>query len=637
MLYKSLKKTGHLLMALFLFSLNLYSDNESIKNGVLDLRNRDFEKDGIYHLSGQYEFYYNGFILSKDFDTLSKKHYLKVPGTWQGQFWYGVKMKDTAYGTYHLRILVNQKCRNLAFKLPNQSAAYKFYVNDSLVFQNGSIGKSRHEEIPQSLQSVYNFTNQSDTIDIVYQVSNFHYRKGGLWKTPSIGTDSEIQHYKNIKIANDYWLAGILFLFTFTILIFYFYRRKERISLFFGFFGLIGLFRVMATGEVFVTAIFPNFNWEIMVKFELIPFFLAPAIITLIVFTLFRKENVKWIAYAIVFISALFCLFVLFTPAIISSYLVSPYYYFYLLCLPYFLYVFTISIVRKREGALLLLIGFISALSGMVFEVLYYSYVVNFYIPGFFGVCILLFAQVILLASRFSSSFTRIENFASELEETVKIRTFDLRNERDKNEQLLLNTLPVKVVQDLKEFGKTEPEKFENVTVYFSDVVGFTNLSTGLDPALLISELNEIFTAFDDIMQKYDCERIKTIGDAYMAVCGMPQKDEQHAVKMLNASIQIIKYLEERNKKTKLQWRIRIGINTGRVVGGVVGVKKYIYDVFGDTINTASRMESNSEPMRINVSEATYQITKDKFKYTVRKPAEIKGKGLMQMYFLEIE
>ncbi|MCF8364429.1 MAG: hypothetical protein K9H16_01515 [Bacteroidales bacterium] len=221
------------------------------------------------------------------------------------------------------------------------------------------------------------------------------------------------------------------------------------------------------------------------------------------------------------------------------------------------------------------------------------------------------------------------------LEHQVKERTAELESEKEKTEQLLLNTLPLKVVNELKLNGISEPESFENVTVYFSDIVGFTNISTQLEPAALIAELNEMFTAFDDIMERNHCERIKTIGDAYLAVCGMPDKHENHAELMAKSAIEICTYLDQRNQNSKIQWRIRIGLHSGKVVGGIVGVKKYIYDVFGDTINTTSRMESNSEPMRINVSETTYHLLADKFEFTPRQPMEIKGKGLMCMYFLE--
>jgi len=216
--------------------------------------------------------------------------------------------------------------------------------------------------------------------------------------------------------------------------------------------------------------------------------------------------------------------------------------------------------------------------------------------------------------------------------------------EKDKNEQLLLNTLPIKVVNDLKENGKSDPQKFQDVTVSFSDIVGFTQASSKLDPKELINELNSIYTAFDEIMINYDCERIKTIGDAYLAVCGMPQKNSRHAEMMLKASLEIIDFIKKRNTTSQLQWQMRIGLHSGNVVGGIVGVKKYIYDVFGDTINTASRMESNSVPMRVNISEQTFLLIKDKefiksnqITFQKRDPVLVKGKGEMKMYFATSE
>lgn len=216
--------------------------------------------------------------------------------------------------------------------------------------------------------------------------------------------------------------------------------------------------------------------------------------------------------------------------------------------------------------------------------------------------------------------------------------------EKDKNERLLLNTLPIKVVNDLKENGKSDPQKFRDVTVCFSDIVGFTQASAQLDPRQLINELNDIYSAFDEIMIKYDCERIKTIGDAYLAVCGMPQKNENHAEMMLRASLEILQYIAERNTSSQLQWQMRIGLHSGNVVGGIVGVKKYIYDVFGDTINTASRMESNSMPKRVNISAETFMLLKDttyikanNITFEKRTPIRVKGKGIMEMYFINTQ
>lgn len=207
--------------------------------------------------------------------------------------------------------------------------------------------------------------------------------------------------------------------------------------------------------------------------------------------------------------------------------------------------------------------------------------------------------------------------------------------EKARSEKLLLNILPHKIADELKEYGKTEPECYENVTVLFSDIVGFTEISGCMEPSLLIAELNDIFTEFDRIIRKNSCERIKTIGDAYLCVCGIPEASEAHAFNVLTSAVEMMRYIKARNERFEMKWPIRIGVHSGKVVAGVVGVEKYIYDVFGDTINTTSRMESNSEPMKINVSSQTYELTRDKFSFIERGEMHVKGKGPVRMYFLE--
>ncbi len=211
-----------------------------------------------------------------------------------------------------------------------------------------------------------------------------------------------------------------------------------------------------------------------------------------------------------------------------------------------------------------------------------------------------------------------------------------IESEKQKTEKLLLNILPSKIAKDLKETGKTKPEYFENVTVCFSDMIDFTYLSSQLEPEILIDELNTIFTAFDNIAEKNQCERIKTIGDAYLCVCGLPEKNPHHAENIVHSAIEFIDYLKQRNKTAKIKWEIRVGIHTGKVIAGVVGIKKYIYDVFGDTINIGSRMELHSEAMKINISETTYQIIKNNFEIIERGEIDVKGKGKMKMYFVKM-
>ena len=227
--------------------------------------------------------------------------------------------------------------------------------------------------------------------------------------------------------------------------------------------------------------------------------------------------------------------------------------------------------------------------------------------------------------------YSRLSHVQAELKSQYDL----VRIEQEKNEALLANILPQKVIADLKEHGKTKPETFEGVSVFFSDIVGFTSISSTLKPADLIEELSDMFSEFDEIMETHGCERIKTIGDAYMAVAGFTDSDPKaNAKKMVQASAQIIEHLKQRAKSGGIDWKIRVGIHSGDIVGGIVGNRKYLYDVFGDTVNTASRMESNSEVMRINVSEHTRALLGDAFEVEERGAFQIKGKGSMKMFFV---
>ena len=217
----------------------------------------------------------------------------------------------------------------------------------------------------------------------------------------------------------------------------------------------------------------------------------------------------------------------------------------------------------------------------------------------------------------------------------ARVKThLELVEKRVKSERLLHNILPAKVITDLKEKGTSAPQCFANVTVLFSDIVGFTQAAAEISPEILINELNELFTAFDNIIAQNHSERIKTIGDAYLAVCGMPEENPDHAVNIVTAAQQFIEFLQKRNQTARHQWQIRIGIHSGEVVGGIVGVKKYIYDIFGDAVNMASRVESSCTPMRIAISESTYRLTTDKFVFEQRPLIELKGKGPTNLYYL---
>ncbi|MEZ4951363.1 MAG: adenylate/guanylate cyclase domain-containing protein [Saprospiraceae bacterium] len=202
---------------------------------------------------------------------------------------------------------------------------------------------------------------------------------------------------------------------------------------------------------------------------------------------------------------------------------------------------------------------------------------------------------------------------------------------RKLSDKLLLNILPENVAAELKEKGKAAARKFEDVTVLFSDFKGFTTYSENMPADELVAILDDYFKAFDTIITNSGLEKIKTIGDAYMCVGGMPTSDPDHAQKVVKAALEMQKVMAEKTAG----WQLRIGIHTGPVVAGIVGTKKFAYDIWGDTVNTAARMEQNSEPGKINISQSTFEKVKEHFKCSYRGKIQAKNKGELDMYFVE--
>lgn len=229
-----------------------------------------------------------------------------------------------------------------------------------------------------------------------------------------------------------------------------------------------------------------------------------------------------------------------------------------------------------------------------------------------------------------------LETEKERLEEEVTIRTQEIVSEKQKSDDLLRNILPQEIADELKERGSSEARYFDHVSVIFTDFVDFTKAGERFTPQELVDELHSCFKAFDNIISKYHIEKIKTIGDAYLAVSGLPAADKSHAENTVRAALEIREFMRERKQQfPDRTFRIRIGIHSGAVVAGIVGVKKFAYDIWGDTVNTAARMEQSSESDKINISATTYELVKDTFECTYRGEIAAKNKGDMEMYFVE--
>ena len=227
-----------------------------------------------------------------------------------------------------------------------------------------------------------------------------------------------------------------------------------------------------------------------------------------------------------------------------------------------------------------------------------------------------------------------IEEQNKTLDLTVTERTLELNSKKANIQELLYNMMPMSIAKELEGKGSSPPIRHDAVTILFTDFVGFTQASSIMPANRMVSELNEIFSEFDRIIQECGVEKIKTIGDSYMAVAGAPTYCDDHALRCARAALGIIKYIKNRNTNATFKWSLRVGLHTGPDVAGVIGNKRIAYDIWGDSVNIASRMESASESDRVNISAYTFDLIRDQFKCEYRGKIPVKGKGEIDMYFI---
>ena len=224
-------------------------------------------------------------------------------------------------------------------------------------------------------------------------------------------------------------------------------------------------------------------------------------------------------------------------------------------------------------------------------------------------------------------------------EKLLETKNVSLGLEKQKSDNLLLNILPYETAEELKHTGTAKSRRFNMVTVLFTDFKGFTNASENMDPEQLVHEIDFYFSKFDEITSKYNVEKIKTIGDSYLCAGGIPEESSTHAHDVVMAALDIQEFMQkhktEKEDKGESFFEVRLGIHSGPVVAGIVGTKKFAYDIWGDTVNVASRMESSGQVGKVNISETTYHLIKDHFTCIHRGKIAAKSKGEVDMYFVE--
>ncbi len=304
---------------------------------------------------------------------------------------------------------------------------------------------------------------------------------------------------------------------------------------------------------------------------------------------------------------------------------------------PILIFISVNLVLRKHKPSVFFFIANLFFFAGVTVLLLSLTKVISpviFGIPGVTFYQVGLMAQMSLFSLGIGNRINEMKHLKNQ-EEIERLRADQLVKEKEQTRNLLLNTLPESTVDELIQNGKVKPRSYENVTILFMDIVSFTNHVEKLSPSELIERLDYYYKKFDEINTKYHIEKIKTIGDAYLAVCGIPEDVESHAINVARASIEIMEFINTEIARNGDNFNLRIGIHTGSVIAGLVGITKFAYDIWGDAVNIAARMEQNSDPGKINLSESTYLMVKDQFNCIHRGKIQAKNKGKIDMYYLE--
>jgi class 3 adenylate cyclase len=653
----------------FILLFNLYhcKQNQEIIipkaiKGVLDLRSWDFNYQnfrgtGIINLDGEWEFYWNEFldptnIVGAEYiqPLQDKINYISVPNSWNG---HNVSPNNDiphiidgdGHATYRLKFITNQTS-GLSIQLPTMGTAYKLFINGKLITMVGQIGITPEESKPDYKVQIVRIPEvASGEYELIFHISNFNYKQGGIWYPIPIGLDRDIVKEREKNLFVDIFLAGSLLIMGLYHLGLFSVKRKDSSALWFGIICILVSLRTLLTGEFYFYTLFPNFPFDLGVKLEYIAFYLGIPFFILYLREIFPEDSPKIPIRVMQISSYLLLIPVIIFPPRIFTHTVLVMEVIAILAILLGLFIFIRAIFSNREGAKSFLAGSIFLILAIVNDILHTNLIIytGFYTPT--GLFIFIFSQAFLLSARFAKAFTQVEDLSENLEHKVIERTEQLNQANktieialQKSDKLLLNILPEEVAHELKEKGLVTPVLFESTSILFTDFKGFTQIAERLTPQKLIQELDSCFKQFDKIIEKYNLEKLKTIGDSYMCAGGIPKVNATHAIDSCLAALEIQSFMNEMKEQKKSlnspYWELRLGIHSGPVMAGVVGEKKFAYDIWGDTVNTASRMESSGTAGRINISYATYELVKDYFDCEYRGEVDAKNKGKVKMYYL---
>lgn len=621
------------MLCIFLWSLSFNacgsSGNSKIppraEKGILDLRDWDFNSDGIVKLDGEWSFVWKQLPLSKPNTILpdSKTYFVPVPDNWNSYKEIGDINSASAYGygTFTLKVLLNETQIPLGLRFQDVGTAAAIWVNGKKLIRSGVVGTDENTSRPQYLPRYIDVPADNNEALIQVEVSNFHHFKGGIWETIRLGSRKSIQDDKENRSATEMFLFGsiaIMALYHFGL---FSLRRKDNSSLFFGLFCFVIVVRLLTTGERFLLQKFPDIPWELGSKLEYLSFYLAWPIFQKYMDSIFPGDMPPLVTKIATAVVGFFSLIILFFPTRIFALTLLPYQGILLLYIPFFFFWSGRFIYRKRDGAIIAGIGVLALIAAAINDILQSQTLVShgYYLP--IGLFSFIFAQSYMLSLKFSSAFVSIENLSADLTRTNQSYSRFVPLE-------FLKFLGKKNITEIELGDQTQKE----MTILFSDIRSFTQLSEKMTPKDNFDFLNSYMGRMGPIIRKHGGFVDKYLGDGIMALFPDSPDDAVEAAKEMKSTLE--EHNQSRLERNYDPIRIGIGIHTGVLMLGTIGEEARMDGtVISDAVNLASRIEGLTKEYGADIllSDESYQKIRNRRKYTFQELGKVSVKGKENM------
>jgi hypothetical protein len=476
--------------------------------GILDLSDWDFKKDGPVDLGGEYEFYWSQHLTPLDFSKApppEKTGFITVPGYWKDETFNGKKFPGQGYVTYRLNIQLNEQTKSLALRLLEISTTYNIFVNGQKVGALGVPGNSLETTIALQFPQIINFKIKTNRMELIFQVSNFHHRRGGLWEIIQLGREKDLLKAQQKRLSFDLFLCGSILIMALYHLGLFSVRKKDRSSLYFSIFCFLIALRLLTTGGRYLILLFPDMSYGLMIKLEYLSFYLAVPAFGLFLESIFPKFS-KRILHLIIILGIAFSCIVIFTPARVFSYTLNVYEMATLITIIYGLYVIFVSLPKMRIEAFVFLIGFFIFLLAVLNDMLHVERIIQtgFYVP--FGLFAFILSQAFLLSYRFSTALTTVGTQQKELRDTFESYKTEIIDRVQAEEALRESEEKYRTILHSIQEAYYEVDLAGNLT-FFNDSL---RRHLGYSKKELMGMNNRQFTSKDNIERVY-----KTFNSVY--------------------------------------------------------------------------------------------------------------------------